>query len=281
MDAGSVWSEKLRMNLSALLSTHPALVALQDRATILLHGSTCRGVDDAFSDLDLYFVLSAVDLAELDRQSSTRFFDFVLDGKPGHFNALALEESARRIDRCDLPLIAELRTGIPIWERLDPVTLLLDLARRPMRAEVQRAFCFYHNYQMRSSHRAADNPMERGDGVAVLLAVAQTVAHALRMALILDGVAYPYEKWLHREALHHPIGQRIAPAIAQILQSAQEGALLIAGPERANPISQSLREIRAIVVDAARSRGIDEPWLTQWWFYIDQAERSIQDVSWG
>lgn len=280
MDVAAQWAEKLKTSLPSLLSEHDALAAVAERATILLHGSTCRGVDDDFSDLDLFVVVTGADLAEVDRLSPTRFFEFVLDGKKGHFNALALEELASGLDGCDLPLIAELRTAHPIQDRLDRVMSLLERAQRPMPADVQRAFCCYHNYWMRASHRAADNPMERGDGVAVLLAVAQTVAHALRMALVLDGVAYPYEKWLHWESLRHPTGRRIVPAIAQILAAAQDGALVLAEPERDNPISQSLREIRTVLVDAALCQGIDEPWLVHWWLYIDQSERAIQDVRW-
>ncbi|MEZ4635262.1 MAG: DUF4037 domain-containing protein [Caldilineaceae bacterium] len=280
MEIAETWAEKLRTNLPSLLAEHEALAAVAERATILLHGSTCRGVDDDFSDLDLFVVVTDADLAGVDRLSPTRFFEFVLDGKKGHFNALALEELASGLDECDLPLIAELRTADPIQDRLDRVQSLLERAQRPMSADVQRAFCCYHNYWMRASHRAADNPMERGDGVAVLLAVAQTVAHALRMALVLDGVAYPYEKWLHWESMRHPTGQRIAPTIAQILAAAQDGALVRAGAERDNPISQSLRQIRAVLVDTARRQGIDEPWLVQWWLYIDQSQRAIQDVRW-
>jgi predicted nucleotidyltransferase len=280
MDAGMVWSEKLKSYLSALMAEQPILAEFADRAAILLHGSTCRGVDDPFSDLDLYVLLRAGDLAEFDRRSPIRFYEFVLDGKKGHWVAYALEEFVARVERCDMALISELRTSIVLHDRLDGAQPLLDSAKSPMRPEVQRAFFFYNYYQMRNFHRASDNPMERGDGLAVLFSLSQTVAYALRAALILDSEPYPYEKWLRREALRHPTGGKLAPHVDAILDAIARDALRLTGPERQNPLSQQARQMRQILIDAARANGIDEPWLIQWWLYISQAERAIKDVTW-
>ncbi|MBX2998190.1 MAG: hypothetical protein KF893_06720 [Caldilineaceae bacterium] len=281
MDAGRVWSAKLKSYLPSLMAEQPILAGFADRAAILLHGSTSRGVDDPFSDLDLYVLLRAEDLAEFDRSSPIRFHEFMLDGKKGHWNAHALEEFAARVDHCDMALISELRTSIAIHNQLDGASELIERAKSPMRAEVQRTFFFYNYYQMRNFHRASDNPMERGDGLAVLFSLSQTVAYALRAALILDGEPYPYEKWLRREALRHPTGEQLAPHVDAILDAITTDALRLPGPERQNPLSQSVRQMRQILIDAARAQGIDEPWLNQWWLYINQAERATADVHWG
>jgi hypothetical protein len=280
MDAGLIWSEKLKSYLPALMAAQPILAEFADRAAILLHGSTCRGVDDPFSDLDLYVLLRGEDLAEFDRRSPIRFYEFVLDGKKGHWVAYALEEFTARVDHCDMALISELRTSIALHNWLDGTSELIESAKSPMRSEVQRAFFFYNYYQMRNFHRASDNPMERGDGLAVLFSLSQTVAYALRAALILNGEPYPYEKWLRREALRHPTGEKLAPHVDAILDAIAGGALRLTGPERQNPLSQQARQMRQILIDAARANGIDEPWLIQWWLYISQAERAIQDVTW-
>lgn len=280
MDPRLVWAEKLKAYLPSLMREHPILAEYAEQAAILLHGSTCRGVDDPFSDLDLYVLLRAEDLAKFDRRSPIRFYEFMLDGKKGHWNVHALEEFIARVDRCDMALISELRTSIVLHNQLDGVQALLDSAKSPMPPEVRRAFFFYNYYQMRNFHRASDNPMERGDGLAVLFSLSQTVAYALRAALILDGEPYPYEKWLRREALRHPIGEKLAPHVDAILAAIAGDALRLAGPERQNPLSQSVRQMRQILIDAARAEGIDEPWLTQWWLYISQAEASTADVRW-
>jgi hypothetical protein len=275
-----VWSENLKSYLPRLMGEHPILGPFADRAAILLHGSTCRGVDDPFSDLDLYVLLRAEDLAEFDRRSPIRFYEFVLDGKKGHWMAYALEEFAARVDRCEMALISELRTSIALHNCLGGARELIERAKSPMRPDVQRAFFFYNYYQMRNFHRASDNPMERGDGLAVLFSLSQTIAYALRAALILDGEPYPYEKWLRREALRHPTGEKLAPHVDAILDAIAGDALRLAGPERQNPLSQQARQMRQILIDAARANGIDEPWLTQWWLYISQAEAATVGVRW-
>jgi hypothetical protein len=280
MDVGLLWSEKLKSHLPSLMVEYPILVEFADRAAILLHGSTCRGVDDPFSDLDLYVLLRAGDLAEFDRRSPIRFYEFALDGKKGHWMAYALEEFTAHVGRCDMALISELRTSIVLHNLLGGARELLDSAKSPMRPEVRRAFFFYNYYQMRNFHRATDNPMERGDGLAVLFSLSQTIAYALRAALILDGEPYPYEKWLRREALRHPTGEKLAPHVDAILDAIAGDALRFAGPDRQNPLSQQARQMRQILIDAARAKGIDEPWLTQWWLYISQAEGATADVRW-
>jgi predicted nucleotidyltransferase len=280
MDTGIVWSEKLKSYLPSLMGEQPILAEFADRAAILLHGSTCRGVDDPFSDLDLYVLLRAGDLAEFDRRSPIRFYEFDLDGKPGHWVAYALEELTARVDRCDMALISELRTSIALYDRLDGASELMASAKSPMRPEVRRAFFFYNYYQMRNFHRASDNPMERGDGLAVLFSLSQTIAYALRAALILDGEPYPYEKWLRREALRQPTGEKLAPHVDAILDAIAGDALRLAGPDRQNPLSQQAREMRQILIHAARANGIDEPWLIQWWLYISQAEAATARVRW-
>src|SRR5690606_29507336 len=100
-------------------------------------------------------------------------------------------------------------------------------------------FFFYHYFQMRSFHRACDNPMERGNAVAVLFGVAQALAHALRAALVLDGHPYPYDKWLHLEAVRHPTGRALAAHVEVLLECMANDALRRAGPEKENPLSHA------------------------------------------
>lgn len=280
MDPKALWSGKLKSFLPGFLAAHPVLAGFAERGSVILHGSTCRGMDDAFSDLDLYFMLSEGDLAQFDRCSPTRFLEFQLDGKPGHLNASSVEAFTARIDGCDMPHISELRTGVLVNGRSVAVENLLATARQPMRDEVRNAFFFYHYFQMRNFHRSADNPMERGDGVAVMLSVSHTVAHALRAALVLDGEPYPYEKWLRREAATYPTGAALMPALNSLLDAVANDALRQPGEAR-NPISLALRQMRTVLIDAARSRGIDEPWLTHWWLYLNQGESATVGVRWG
>ena len=101
-----------------------------------------------------------------------------------------------------------------------------------MREEVRRAWFRYHYVEMRGEHRAADNPIERGDSVAVLQAMTQTLSHALRAAVVLDGQPYPYIKWLAHAAFQTPTGKRLAPRVAELLDCLACDALRLPGPEK-------------------------------------------------
>ena len=280
MDPQRYWSGRLSEFLPGFFGNHPVLAAFHSKAAVILHGSTTLGIDDDFSDLDLWFLETEADLARLDAASPTRFFELELDGKPGHANAESVRAFSERLDACDMPLLSELRRAEVIFDNLGGAQDLVALARQPMREDVSRAFFFYHYVEMRSSHRSADNPMERGDPVAVLLSVSETLAHGLRAALALDGEPYPYPKWLYRAAEASPTGRRLAPSIQRILDDLAADKLRFDGREADNPISQALREMRGILVDAARAKGVDEPWLTRWWHHIDQARDAPKRVRW-
>jgi hypothetical protein len=247
---------------------------------VLLHGSTTRGIDDPYSDLDVWIFLPASRLPELDAAAGTRFFAFDLDGKPGHFTAEPAEEVAQRVRRCDFPLIVELRVAAILADPRGEAASLVRVARQPMREEVRRAWLRYHYVEMRGEHRAADNPIERGDAVAVLQALSQTLSHALRAAMVLDGEPYPYVKWLAHAAFQTPTGLLLASDVTEILDLLARDALRLPGPEKGHPLSGKLREIRLLLVDAARAQGIDEPWLNEWWLHMVQARDGIRAVEW-
>ena len=63
------------------------------------------------------------------------------------------------------------------------------------------AFFFLHYSEMRSFHRTADNPLNRGDSVAAYINTGQALTHGLRACLALEQEPYPYDKWLWRAGL--------------------------------------------------------------------------------
>ncbi len=98
--------------------------------------------------------------------------------------------------------------------------------------------------------------------------------------MILDGEPYPYEKWLHHFASMTPTGGGVAAGATAILDHLAADALRLKGPANDNPLCQALRAIRMVLVDAARSKGIDEPWLTRWWEHIEQARSTTANLVW-
>ena len=182
----------------------------------MLHGSTTLGVEDAFS-ISTWLFLPEARLAALRAVERGSFFAFTLAGKEGHLNLESREECARRLDACDLPRIAELRRCRLLTDPNGWAGALVDRARQEMRAPVRRAWFCYHYVEMRSEHRACDNPIERGDAVALLLATTRTLEHAMRAALVLDGEPYPYSKWLARACAATPTGRAVLCLVEDVL----------------------------------------------------------------
>lgn len=274
------WQTRLTEWLPGFLAEHPVLQHFRTFASVILHGSLTLGIEDPFTDIDLWCLLPEDQLKALDDLSSTRFFSFVLDGKPGHINAYSTAEFNRSIRECNMDIIYQLRRGAIIQDADGMAARCQAIARMPMSASVRRTLFMNHYIEMRSEHRACDTPIERGHAPALLFFLPKVLAHALRAAMILDGEPFPYDKWLFHVARSSPTGSLIAPSIDRVLDLLAAGHLRTPGPESQHPISLELRVIRNILIESARARGIDEPWLNQWWLHMDEARAGIQTVRW-
>jgi len=274
------WAGRLEAFLPDFLSEHPALSPAASRVSLILHGSTCMDIDDEWSDLDLWLLMSEEDLARFDAASPTRFVEFTCDGKVGHMNAVATTQFRQQVERCHMDTIWQLRRSKVIVGGAEGTEAIVALARKPMPAETREALFMWHYTEMRGEHRAMDNPIERKDPVAVLLSLPKAVAHALRAAMVLDGEPYPYDKWLYRAAAQTPTGTRIEPLVQRVIDALSCGALSLGGPEREHPIGRELRAIRAVLIDAARAGGLDRPWLDKWWLHMDQARSAFDKARW-
>jgi len=274
------WRAALAEFSPAFLRSHAVLAGFSETAGVVLYGSTAFGVDDAVSDLDLWLVLSAAELRQLDAVSSTRFFEFELNSKPGHFTAVDEESLTQRVRKCDMPLIAELRHASPIADPRDMVRPLIGSASLPMPQDVRRAFFQYHYIEFRSDDRAADHPLDRGDPVAVLQAHMAALAHALRAAMVLDGLPYPYSKWLYRDAVAAPTGAKMATNVQELIDLVGSGALRDPAGSDSHPLSAKMKQIRLVLIQCAQQAGIIEPWLQKWWLHIPAARAGIMSVQW-
>ncbi|MCL5269090.1 MAG: hypothetical protein M1457_00695 [bacterium] len=274
------WARRLREFLPEYIDGCAALRTAIPEASIVFHGSTTLGVDDPYSDLDIWMLAPSHKIEQADALSTTRFFEFKLDGKPGHLNLESREDFACRVGECDMQLMAELRPCEVLLDTDGFASELASRARQPMSDAVRRAWFCYHYVEMRSEHRACDNPIERRDGLALLQALVPAIGHALRAAMVLDGEPYPYGKWLGRAAAATPTGRLVAAKADEILALLGTDALRLPGPEKQHPLSLKLREIRALLIAAARAAGIDEPWLTSWWLYMTKAREGVRATRW-
>ena len=238
------------------------------------------GIDDEYSDLDLWLLLTAADLAELDAASEARFFEITVDGKPGHLNADSVEGVSERLCRCDMDLIYQLRNAEIISDNTGAAEQLIRLARKPMSRRVSEAFFFYHYVEMRGERRACVGPMQRGNPIGLLLAASKAIAHMLKATLVLDGEPYPYDKWLSYAAAQNPTGQQVLPKIDNVLDLFAGDAIRLKAPVRNHPLYHALKDARDVLLQSARAKGLDAPWLRHWWLYMNQACDAIKDIRW-
>ncbi|MBN2562125.1 MAG: hypothetical protein JXQ75_14460 [Phycisphaerae bacterium] len=279
-DPKAHWTRQLAAFLPEFMEQHPVLSAFHPPASVVFYGSTTTGIDDDLSDLDVWLLLPDAGLAELDAASETRFFEFKLNGKAGHLTAHDVQQFSAKLRHCEMDTIRHLRSAVAMTDPAQTAGNLIRLARKPMRQEVSDAFFFHHYVEMRSEHRACDNPIERGDPVALLLSMTKTIAHALRAAMVLDGQPYPYDKWLLRAAMQTPTGRLLAHRIERILDHLGQGQLRVSGPGREHPIGQELRNVRQILIEAAHAKGNHAPWLEKWYLHMDQARDAIVEIEW-
>ncbi len=177
-------------------------------------------------------------------------------------------------------MIYEFRHGVAL---LDPGGVFQRIRKRtslPMGAATRRAGFFYLYVEMRGLHRNADNPMDRGDRWAVLTGVVAAANHALRCAYLLDGRPYPYIKWLHLATRFSPTAAAVRSEVDDLLVRIVSDRDALCLPEAENAVSQCLRRIRRILIERARTAGIDEPWLTEWWRSIEEARAALDAVAW-
>ena len=274
------WKATLPDFVAGYIRTNPVLASFFADMAVVLHGSTCDGIDDAVSDLDIWLIVSARDLNRLDAASPTRFFEFRLEDKLGHFTAASGELFAERTRRCDLTLIAELRNSEIVQDPHGIARRLIADALRPMPEAVRHAFFQYHYVEHRSDDRAADHPLDRGDPVAAITAQTAALGHAFRAAMVLHGEPYPYSKWLYRRASETPTGRALSPKVEQWIDLISQNALRIPTGSDAHPLALKMKEIRLALIDAAHAAGIDEPWLKEWWLHIDAARAGILKLEW-
>lgn len=274
------WVKAARGYIPGFIAGHPLLGRYARRASVVFHGSTMLGVDDAGSDVDFWLLLPERDFRRLDRASPSRFYDVKIDGKNGHLNAESREAFREAVRRCDLDAIAQLRYAEVVVDHDGFAGRLVRLARKPMRPAVRRAMFFFHYVEMRGEHRACPNPMARGHSVAVLLSLTKVLGHAMRAALVLDGRPYHYDKWLYRDALGSPTGREVARGVGRVMRLISRGGLdpnVMRGP---NPVNRELRRIRFDLIAAAERRGIHDRWLREWWYFMDAAREAPRTVKW-
>lgn len=276
------WINASKEYLSSFINTNSILQHFSETITIVLHGSTTWNIDDEYSDLDFWLVLDDNELKRYRSITEQNFIPLEIKGKEGHVNNIGIHDFEQCFtNKIDMNLINETMTSIAILDKKNIFHKYQEMANRPISDSVRYAFFFNNYVKMRTYHRSSDNPMERGDEFAVLYNVMQSIKFALQAAFILDNSPYPHEKWLYTKANYLETPKSLFQNIDKIISEIRNNPNALFGPEKQNPISLQLREIRGKLIDKANSLGIEDLWLEKWWRYINKSEEIINNLSWS
>jgi len=231
------------------------------------------------SDLDVWLLLpdvaaSAIQAAGMD------FVEFAADGRGGHVTVHGWREHTDRVEACGMDLIYQLRHAAIVEDADGQAAGLIALARRPMAPAVRDGLVLHHYVEMRSEHRACDNPMARGDGVAVLLSMTKMIAHALRTAIVLQGEPYPYDKWLYRAAAATPTARELTPLVDSIVDRLSPSLLRHAENDHTHPLGREVMALRRALVTMIRDAGIDGDWIDHWYLHMTEAREVLKALRW-
>jgi hypothetical protein len=275
------WAKRLSEFVPAFIADHEVLCDIDAVPAVVFHGSMATGDGDRLSDLDVWLLYPDEVAAVVAERAGTTFFSFVCDGVEGHMNSEPVGAFHQRLQSCDMDLIYQLRRCAILSDSNDMAESLVAQARQPMRRAVRNAFFFYHYVEMRGDHRACDNPLERGDSIAMLHLLPKVTGHALRAALILDAEPYPYDKWIAKAAGEKPVGRIVLAGVERIMEMVSSGGLLQPGPQDDHPITLELRAIRQTLIDTADERCVYGEWLRRWWHSIDEARTATRSLNWS
>ncbi len=273
------WAERLREFLPAFLDAHPVLGGVWRTGALLLYGSITRGIEDIWSDFDVWLVLADAAASEI-QAAGQDFVEFKAQGRAGHVSVHGRRELTDRVQACEMDLIYQLRHGAVVLESGREGSELIALARRPMRPAVRDALVLHHYVEMRSEHRACDNPMARGHDVAVLLSLTKMIAQTLRTAMVLQGEPYPYDKWLYHAAAATPVGRELTPLVDRVVDQLQPALLRHAEHDRTHPLGREVKALRNELVRLIRAHGIDGGWLTHWYLHMTEASKALRGLRW-
>jgi hypothetical protein len=198
--------------------------ACWEQSAVVRVGSSVRGVEDEFVDVDIlgfvpaafYPTLyegyrAAVEAGRIEVQNPNAFWyhEFplvLLPGVKGHYQVHTFEEVEKPVQQWDDVTMWIHGQGIILHDPSGRYAQLQARSRTYPEA-VWREKVRRHYLRAYDSAISASNPLRRGDRSTVTLLMVECVAHLLRVCCLLDRRPFPYDKWLYREAMQTRAGR--------------------------------------------------------------------------
>ncbi|MEK4853512.1 hypothetical protein NST04_26975 [Paenibacillus sp. FSL H7-0756] len=270
--------QEIASYISTHILNHPLLAEDYGNISILLDGSTALGIVDDSSDIDLILVCrdehyepitSRFEQAGLIPERSSLFVDVHLpSGKTGHYTLLKLSELEQALGKGQLDWLWNAAVCCIYHDPLDlkglfayavplPPELLMSLRRRAY-------------IDLRSAAKSLDNPVRRGEAFPILFQAVEVFKQSLRCAITVEGYPYPYDKWLVQVAEQLPVGKRVLDCMKDFRRYLSEDMSYVPMYQEDNSFVKMEKRVRQVLLEEFRLRGVDEPWLVEWWKYFEE-----------
>ncbi|OMC76926.1 hypothetical protein BK125_14435 [Paenibacillus odorifer] len=269
--------EEIGQYITQEILNHPLMKEESQRVSILLDGSTALGVVDEQSDVDVIIICQdeyyssinhRFEQAGLIPEQSSFFMDLRLpSGKTGHYTLHKISEIKAALMSGNMEWLWNASISYIYYDRLD-VKSLFD-AYVPLQPGVLMRFRKNSYIQLRSYAKSLDNPVVRGDAFPILFLAVSLYKEALRCAITIEGYPYPYDKWLVPVAKQTTVGRKIMECAGDFWSFIRDDESFAPMYQEDNNFVKMEKRFRKILVEEFRMRGIDEPWLVEWWKFME------------
>lgn len=270
--------EEVGAYISNEILNHPLLQQDNQRVSIILDGSTAMGVVDEQSDIDVMIICqdeyyntinNRFEQAGLIPEQSSFFVDLRLpSGKTGHYTLHKISEITKSLMNGNIEWLWNASVSYIYYDQLDLKTLFNQYV--PLQPEVLMSLRKKSYIQLRSYAKSLDNPVVRGDAFPILFLAISLYKEALRCAITIEGYPYPYDKWLVPVARQTTVGRKILECASDYWDYIRDDMSFAPMYQEDNNFVKMEKRFRKILVEEFRVRGVDEPWLIEWWKYMDE-----------
>lgn len=254
----------------------PNASIVADNGGIVFHGSITAGIDDKYTDLDMWLIINSNTYSDFIAKNG-HFFDFEIEKKWGHINIENLELFKHRVLNCDFPLIYELRNSYFIQGNKD-VLSVYKTSQKEIRKEITENHFLYNYALARNWQKSLENVLRRDDKVSLLLTISRFIEYTLKAAIIINREPYPYKKWLHYAANKIDSCSSLVNEIYLLIDIIEQKGFL--GDKKDiedNVLFKSMENIKISLKDLATQNNIESPIIEKWYLYIEQIDNLIKD----
>jgi hypothetical protein len=269
--------EEIGQFITQEILNHPLLLEDLQRVSIILDGSTALGVVDGQSDVDVVLICEDESYSRINHrfeeaglipEHSSFFMDLRLpSGKTGHYTLHRISEIKEALLSANMEWLWNASVSYIYYDPLDLKSLFHSYVA--LQPEVLTRFRKHSYIQLRSYAKSLDNPVVRGDAFPILFLAVSLYKEALRCAITIEGYPYPYDKWLLPIAQQTTVGRRILECAGDFWSYLREDESFAPMYQENNNFVKMEKRFRKILVEEFRLRGMDEPWLVEWWKFMD------------